>query len=112
MSVATPTCGRTPTSWTTAFGPSLAISGAAEKQIIEHKQHVRNATRTKRWPTLRYSHEPACCAAVHRAGEGGGPPWPPCHGPAAHGAAYGQAVTVVRPTSWITYADLTAPITT
>ena len=40
MSVATPTWGRTPTSRTTASDPG-SQSAAPAKQIIEHKQHMR-----------------------------------------------------------------------
>jgi hypothetical protein len=41
---------------------------------------------------LRYCHEPACWRRGSRSRRGGGRPWPPCHGPPAHDAAYGQAV--------------------
>ncbi len=56
-----------------------------------------NASRMQRWPTLRYCHEPACWRRGSPSWLGGGPPWPPCHGPPAHDAAYGQAVNGCPP---------------
>jgi hypothetical protein len=83
-------------------GRSLAISDASAKQSSNANSICGNASRTQRWPTLRYCHEPACWRRGSRSRRGGGRPWPPCHGPPAHDAAYGQAVNGCQPASWIT----------